>query len=59
MPAELAHYYTAVEEYLAGERISEQKHEYLAGIVYAMAGTIAQHACIPFTNGHFSARESA
>ena len=28
----------AVEDYLAGERISPVKHEYLAGVVYAMAG---------------------
>lgn len=43
MTAELAEYYTRVEDYLSGERISQQKHEYLAGIIYAMAGTTIQH----------------
>jgi len=28
---------------LAGERISETKHEYLAGVVYAMAGASCAH----------------
>jgi Uma2 family endonuclease len=31
------------EEYLAAERIAERKHEYLAGAVYAMAGTSRDH----------------
>lgn len=43
MTAEHAAYYTSVEEYLAGERIAEQKHEYLAGVIYAMAGTSIDH----------------
>lgn len=43
MRAELADYYTSVEGYLAGERVSQQKHEYLAGVVYAMAGTTIDH----------------
>lgn len=41
--AELANYYTSVEDYLCGERISQQKHEYLAGVIYAMAGTTIGH----------------
>ncbi len=43
MTAEHAEYYTSVEDYLAGERVSQQKHEYLAGIIYAMAGTSLGH----------------
>lgn len=41
--AEVANYYSSVEEYLAAERISLQKHEYLAGVIYAMAGTSLGH----------------
>jgi Uma2 family endonuclease len=44
--AEFAEYYTSVEDYLAGERVSQQKHEYLAGVIYAMAGTTVQHDLI-------------
>ncbi len=43
MTAEHAEYYTSIEDYLAGERISQQKHEYLAGMIYAMAGTSLGH----------------
>ena len=46
MTAEHAEYYTSVEDYLAGERISQQKHEYLAGMIYAMAGTTIVHSRI-------------
>jgi len=46
MTAEHAQYYISTEEYLAGERISQQRHEYLAGIIYAMAGTTIQHSRI-------------
>lgn len=38
-----ADYFVSVEDYLSGERISQQKHEYLAGMVYAMAGTTINH----------------
>lgn len=41
--AELVSHYSTVEEYLAAERISEQKHEYLAGVIYAMSGTTVDH----------------
>jgi len=36
-------YLKTAEEYLAAERVAEQKHEYLAGAVYAMAGTTRDH----------------
>jgi Uma2 family endonuclease len=36
-------YYVTPGDYLAGERISQQKHEYLAGVIYAMAGTTIGH----------------
>jgi Uma2 family endonuclease len=36
-------YLKTPEEYLSGERVAEQKHEYLAGAVYAMAGTTRDH----------------
>jgi Uma2 family endonuclease len=35
-----------VEEYLEGEVLSEIKHEYLAGQVYAMSGASARHGLI-------------
>jgi Uma2 family endonuclease len=38
-----AEYFVSIEDYLAGERISQQKHEYLAGVIYAMAGTSIGH----------------
>jgi Uma2 family endonuclease len=36
----------AVEDYLAGELLSPTKHEYLGGVVYAMAGTRNLHNAI-------------
>jgi Uma2 family endonuclease len=38
-------YYT-VEEYLALERVSEERHEYLDGQIYAMAGESPEHGDI-------------
>ena len=38
--------YVSVEEYLASERVSETKHEYVAGIVYDMAGAAEAHNLI-------------
>src|SRR5947209_19805501 len=36
----------SVEDYLAGELVSPIKHEYLAGVVYAMAGARNAHNVI-------------
>ncbi len=36
-------YVRTPEEYLAAECVAEQRHEYLAGAVYAMAGTSRDH----------------
>jgi len=33
-------------DYLAGELVAEEKHEYIAGVVYAMAGGTNRHARI-------------
>ena len=47
MTAELAaSHYISAEDYLAGEERAEQKHEYLAGVVYAMAGATNAHNII-------------
>jgi Uma2 family endonuclease len=35
-----------VEEYLAAERESEERHEYLDGLIYAMAGESVEHGTI-------------
>ena len=45
MQAQLPHYITP-EEYLEGEEISEVKHEYFDGRVFAMAGGTNAHAVI-------------
>lgn len=36
--------YIRAEEYLAGEEISEVRHEYVAGQVFAMAGGTLRHS---------------
>jgi Uma2 family endonuclease len=36
----------SIAEYLAGEEISEQKHEYIGGVVHAMAGATNRHNTI-------------
>lgn len=36
-------YYITPEQYLAAERFSDVRHEYVAGKVYAMAGNVAAH----------------
>lgn len=38
-----AEYYTSPHDYLVAERLSERKHEYLAGVIYAKAGTTVEH----------------
>lgn len=38
-----ADYYISPADYLAGERVSQQKHEYLNGVVHMMAGTSIGH----------------
>lgn len=38
--------YISVEDYLDGERKSEVKHEYVEGLVYAMAGASVKHNMI-------------
>jgi Uma2 family endonuclease len=38
--------YVSVEDYLAGELLSPVKHEYLGGVVYAMAGARNAHNLI-------------
>jgi hypothetical protein len=43
----------SVEEYLAGELISPVKHEYLGGVVYAMAGGRNAHNLIASTEQGF------
>lgn len=35
-----------VEEYLEGEKLSEVRHEYIGGLVYAMAGASDEHNAI-------------
>src|SRR2546423_15198774 len=43
MQAALTRDCISVEDDLAGEEASEIKHEYLAGVVYAMVGTSKEH----------------
>ena len=38
--------FISVEEYLEGETLSEVRHEYIGGLVYAMAGTSDEHSFI-------------
>jgi Uma2 family endonuclease len=41
----------SVEEYLAGERDGEVRHEYVSGQAYAMAGASARHNRIALNIG--------
>ncbi|QEG00067.1 hypothetical protein Mal15_41350 [Stieleria maiorica] len=36
----------SIQDYLAGETLSDQRHEYVAGIVYAPAGGSNRHNAI-------------
>ena len=38
--------FITIEDYLAGEEVSDVKHEYLGGTVHAMAGATNQHNTI-------------
>jgi Uma2 family endonuclease len=38
--------FLSIEDYLAGEEVSEVKHEYLGGVVHAMAGGTNRHNTI-------------
>jgi Uma2 family endonuclease len=46
MALQASQHYLSEEEYLAGELISEIKHEYIDGVAYAMAGASANHGRI-------------
>ena len=46
MSVALQIHYISVEEYLSGEQLSDVKHEYIAGQVYAMAGASNVHNII-------------
>ena len=43
MSAAIKWNYVSVDDYLAGELVSRTKHEYLGGVVYAMAGARNSH----------------
>ena len=43
MQAALSGEFVSVEDYLAGEEAGEIKHEYVGGVVYAMAGSTKEH----------------
>ena len=45
-------YRFTVEEYLAFERASEERHEYLDGVIYAMAGSASTQAMAGESEDH-------
>lgn len=45
------------EEYLAYERRAEEKHEYLDGVIYAMAGSSPEHSTITANVGEIITRQ--
>src|SRR2546428_7303388 len=47
-------YRFTVEEYLAFERASEERHEYLDGVIYAMAGSASPQAMAGESEAHGS-----
>jgi Uma2 family endonuclease len=46
-----AHSLVSPEEYLAGELVSETRHEFIAGVIHAMAGASAIHNTITHNLG--------
>lgn len=46
MTASFDHLYISAEDYLEGERLSPIRHEYIRGLVYAMAGASKFHDII-------------
>ena len=45
-------YRFTVEEYLAFERASDERHEYLDGVIYAMPGSARTQAMAGESEGH-------
>ena len=46
LPQQKAETLYTIEEYLAFEREAEERHEYLDGVIYAMAGESPEHGDI-------------
>ena len=42
----VAHSFLSVEDYLAGERAGDRRHEYIGGEIHAMAGASEEHGLI-------------
>lgn len=42
----LAHSFVSVDDYLAGERAGDRRHEYIGGEIHAMAGASEEHGMI-------------
>ena len=43
MQSALESNFVSLEDYLAGEERADTKHEFIGGVVYAMAGTTTEH----------------
>ncbi|MEZ5477203.1 MAG: Uma2 family endonuclease [Thiolinea sp.] len=46
MPLAKHHTFLSIEDFLAGEKTSEIRHEYVDGVVHAMAGASVNHNLI-------------